>query len=56
MLDSLLHSRTAADPALTTALAEAAAAIARLDEALDAHPLRYAFLYRARLEDRKSVV
>jgi hypothetical protein len=50
MLDTLLQSRPAADPALTTALAEAAAAIARLDEALDGHPLRPAFLYRARLD------
>jgi hypothetical protein len=50
MLDSLLQSRPAADLALTSALAEAAAAIARLDEALDVHPLRGAFLYRARLD------
>src|ERR1700722_6818276 len=51
MLDTLLRqSRPAADPAPTTALAEAAAAIARLDEALDGHPLRSAFLYRARLD------
>jgi hypothetical protein len=51
MLDTLLRqSRPAADPALTTAIAEAAAAIARLDEALDGHPLRPAFLYRARLD------
>jgi hypothetical protein len=40
----------APEPALTAALAEAAAAIARLDEALAAHPLRPAFLYRARLD------
>jgi hypothetical protein len=32
------------------ALAEAAAAVARLDEALASHPLRPAFLYRARLD------
>jgi hypothetical protein len=51
MLDTLLRqSRPAPDSALTTALAEAAAAIARLDEALDNHPLRTAFLYRARLD------
>src|SRR5271157_5149012 len=50
MFDTLLQNRPAADPALTTALAEAAAAIARLDEALDGHPLRSAFLYRARLD------
>ncbi len=36
--------------AANAALAEAAAAIARLDEALIGHPLRPAFLYRARLE------
>jgi hypothetical protein len=42
--------RAASDPALTAAVAEAAAAIARLDEALANHPLRPAFLYRARLE------
>ena len=41
-----------ADGVLATAaaLAEAAAAIARLDQALASHPLRQAFLYRARLE------
>ena len=50
MFDALLESRLAADPALTTALAAAAAAIARLDEALDGHPLLPAFLYRARLD------
>jgi hypothetical protein len=35
---------------LATALAGAAAAVARLDEALTQHPLRPAFLYRARLD------
>ena len=35
---------------LCGALDQAAAAIARLDQALDAHPLRPAFLYRCRLE------
>ena len=50
MFDTLLGSEPAADPALTRALAEAAAAIARLDEALGNHPLRSAFLYRARLD------
>ncbi len=51
MLDTLLRpSQPATEPALTAALAEAAAAIARLDEALDGHPLRSAFLYRARLD------
>ena len=33
-----------------TALASASAAIARLDQALAGHPLRQAFLFRARLE------
>jgi hypothetical protein len=51
MLDTLLRqNEPATAPALTAALAEAAAAIARLDEALDGHPLRTAFLYRARLD------
>jgi hypothetical protein len=41
----------AADPMLLAgALANAAAAIARLDQALAGHPLAQAFLYRARLE------
>jgi hypothetical protein len=35
---------------LSAALAEAATAVARLDEALANHPLRPAFLYRARLD------
>jgi hypothetical protein len=39
-----------ADPALTGALVRAAAAIARLDQALASHPLMPAFLHRARLE------
>ena len=38
------------DDALADALARAAAAIARLDQALRAHPLLPAFLYRFRLE------
>ena len=50
MFDALPPRRPAADPALTAALAEAAAAIPQRDEALSAHPLRPAFLYRARLE------
>ena len=37
-------------PGLAGALTHAAAAIARLDQALGSHPLRPAFLYRARLE------
>jgi hypothetical protein len=54
MLESLLHlpGATPAEPdrVLTDALAQAAAALARLDQALDNHPLLPAFLYRARLE------
>ncbi len=50
MRDAWLPSRATPDPALAAALAEAAAAIARLDEAVATHPLRTAFLYRARLE------
>lgn len=52
MLDTWLRpprSETV-DPGLAAALAHAAAAIARLDQALAAHPLLPAFLYRARLE------
>lgn len=42
---------SAAEPAVFAgALAQAAASIARLDQALDTHPLRPAFLYRARLD------
>jgi hypothetical protein len=36
--------------AMAVALAEASAGIARLDQALASHPLRQAFLYRARLD------
>jgi len=50
MFDTLARPRSAADQDLTTALAAAAAAIARLDEALENNPLRGAFLYRARLD------
>src|ERR1039457_4474367 len=52
MLDTprLPPSPTATDPRLAAALARAAAAIARLDQALAFHPLRPAFLYRARLD------
>ena len=42
--------RPPAVPALAATLARAAAALARLDQALAAHPLRPAFLHRARLE------
>ena len=50
MFDTLVRPRSVPDQDLTTALAAAAAAIARLDEALANHPLRLAFLYRARLD------
>jgi hypothetical protein len=52
MPDMLLRSPVApaADPILAGALERAAAAIARLDQALVMHPLRPAFLHRARLE------
>ena len=50
MFDTPLTRRAAPSPALADALAAAAAAMARLDEALASHPLRAAFLYRARLE------
>ena len=54
MLETLLNPRRApalpADPALFAAHERAAGAIARLDQALDHHPLLPAFLHRARLE------
>jgi hypothetical protein len=52
MLDTLLRPARGAslDPALAGALAQAAAAVARLDQALAGHPLLPAFLHRARLE------
>ena len=52
MLDTLPRppGATATDSRLTAALARAAAAIARLDQALAFHPLRPAFLHRARLD------
>src|SRR5581483_7274722 len=52
MLDALLRApkESADGPAVAGALARAAAAIARLDQALAFHPLRPAFLYRARLD------
>ena len=53
MLESLLRAdRPAAafDATLLGALERASGAIARLDQALDSHPLRTAFLHRARLE------
>ena len=45
-----LESGPAPSPTLTASLASAASAVARLDEALQNHPLRSAFLYRARLD------
>jgi len=54
MLDTPLNPRRGpalpADPALFAAHERAAGAIARLDQALDHHPLLPAFLHRARLE------
>jgi hypothetical protein len=45
-----IHKRLPASPALAGALERAAAAFARLDQALHNHPLRSAFLYRIRLD------
>ena len=52
MLDSLLRPPPGqnVDPALAASLARAAAAFARFDQALGNHPLRPAFLHRARLD------
>jgi hypothetical protein len=55
LLDQLLLAPTVSsgirvDPKLAGGLESAARAIARLDQALDGHPLLPAFLYRARLE------
>ena len=54
MLDTLLRPRAGADllisPGVFAALEHASAAFARLDQALDDHPLVAAFLYRTRLE------
>src|SRR5271165_2375268 len=52
MLDTLLRplNPIATDTRLSAALAQASAAIARLDQALAFHPLRPAFLHRARLD------
>ncbi|MEO8715278.1 MAG: hypothetical protein ABI369_09720, partial [Acetobacteraceae bacterium] len=49
-LMALPGDRAGGDLAMVVALADAMAAIARLDQALASHPLRQAFLYRARLE------
>src|SRR5579871_1430455 len=52
MLDTLLRTpkESAEGQAVAAALARAAASLARLDQALASHPLRPAFLYRARLD------
>ena len=53
MLEALLRpppGKKDLDPALAGALAQAAAALARLDQALAGHPLLPAFLHRARLD------
>ena len=50
MLETLLRPAPGKNPALAGALAQAAAALARLDQALVGHPLLPAFLHRARLE------
>jgi len=49
-LDGLMQTAPADPMVLAAALAGAASAIARLDQALAGHPLAQAFLYRARLE------
>ena len=49
-LDSLIRAEPPDPMVLASALADAAAGIARLDQALAGHPLAQAFLYRARLE------
>ena len=52
MLDELLTASTTLhfDPALAQALTRAAAAMARIDQALGSHPLLPAFLHRVRLD------
>ena len=50
MLDALLRPALGKNPALAGALAQASAALARLDQALAGHPLVPAFLHRARLD------
>ena len=52
-LDRLMRlpgEQVVGDGAAVGALAAASAAMARLDQALTSHPLRQAFLYRARLD------
>ncbi len=56
MLDTLLPPRASAiDSELAETLARAAAAVARLDQALSGHPLRPALLYRARLDTVRRI-
>ena len=50
MFDATRPQIAVADPAWAAALADAAAAFARLDQALENHPLTPALLHRARLE------
>src|SRR5690349_18315461 len=50
LLDALLHRPSAHDHSFAAPVAEAAAAMARLDQALAGCPLIPAFLYRARLD------
>ena len=52
MLDRPTEAKSAllAEPGIADALVRAAAAVARLDQALTGHPLLPAFLYRTRLE------
>jgi hypothetical protein len=50
MLETLLRPALGKNPALAGALAQAAAALARLDQALAGHKLLPAFLHRARLD------
>ncbi|MGD0110086.1 MAG: hypothetical protein ABSC06_39650 [Rhodopila sp.] len=48
-LMALPGERAGSDAGVAMALAKTSAAIARLDQTLATHPLRPAFLYRARL-------
>jgi hypothetical protein len=52
VLDRPTEAKSAllAEPGVADALARAAAAVARVDQALTGHPLLSAFLYRTRLE------
>ena len=50
MLDALMQTPASTERTIVAPLERAAAAIARLDQALALHPLAPAFLYRARLD------